>query len=133
MEKSKDAVLVFEDDWCLIWYNDYLQTVAIDYKDHREATVVLSLTEWWQTSAKILRVRNGDLQPAELNGQIQIPKVPAKLSRNRITFTVRCPFCDETHIHGAGADGNLYGHRSAHCRNVTPESAAGYELIPEKI
>jgi hypothetical protein len=55
-----------------------------------------------------------------------IPKVPAKLSRDKRTFEIFCPYCGEIHTHGAGEDGNLYGHRAAHCY---AHDIGGYELV----
>jgi hypothetical protein len=56
-----------------------------------------------------------------------IPKVAAKLSKDKRTFEIFCPYCGEIHTHGAGEDGNLYGHRVAHC--VNEYDNAGYDLV----
>jgi hypothetical protein len=57
-----------------------------------------------------------------------IPKVPAKLSKDKRTFEIFCPYCGEIHTHGAGEDGNLYGHRVAHCY-PNGNNIGGYDLV----
>jgi hypothetical protein len=56
-----------------------------------------------------------------------IPKVAAKLSKNKRTFEILCPYCGEIHTHGAGKDGNLYGHRLSHC--INKHDNGGYDLV----
>jgi hypothetical protein len=63
----------------------------------------------------------------ELNERF-IPKVAAKLSKDKRTFEILCPYCGEIHTHGAGVDGNLYGHRVSHCVSLS-DHGAGYYLV----
>lgn len=78
----------------------------------------------------------------------QIPDTPARLvspasKDEHWTFRVKCPFCQRTHIHGAGpsaADSHTqYGHRVAHCIDVwrngrlvfaKPATPQTYNLVP---
>jgi transposase-like protein len=60
----------------------------------------------------------------------EIPKVVAKLSRDKKTFKINCPYCHKTHTHGAGNDQKAYGHRLAHCDN-TDANNVGYDLVSE--
>jgi hypothetical protein len=57
-----------------------------------------------------------------------IPKVAARLSKDKRTFTILCPYCGEIHTHGAGEDGKLYGHRVAHCYQ-NGNNIGGYNLV----
>jgi hypothetical protein len=58
-----------------------------------------------------------------------IPKVPAKLSQDKRTFEIFCPYCGEIHVHGAGLDGKAYGHRATHCVNPNEYDNDGYTLV----
>lgn len=45
---------------------------------------------------------------------------------NPWTVTIQCPHCTQTHIHGAGQNGETgNGHRVSHCDNKT-EPNTGY-------
>lgn len=41
---------------------------------------------------------------------------------------IACPHCGETHTHGLGVDGDLWGHRVAHCRTEDRGLFLGYEI-----
>ena len=62
------------------------------------------------------------------------PFVPATFVRHRRgdLFTIHCPFCGQTHTHGAGRHGedprDFAFHRVAHCRIRTPANSRGYVL-----
>jgi len=57
------------------------------------------------------------------------PVILATLSRDGRTVAIRCPYCQREHTHGAaGIVDGTNPHRSAHCRDQQPGSAAGYVI-----
>jgi len=44
------------------------------------------------------------------------------------TVEITCPYCGRRHLHGLGAEGDLWGHRVAHCVGGKPNP--GYDIIP---
>lgn len=54
----------------------------------------------------------------------EVPTVPGVPSEDGTTLTIEvCPYCGQTHRHGAG-----YGHRIAHCASPTPPNR-GYIIV----
>lgn len=43
-----------------------------------------------------------------------------------IWLLLSCPYCGRRHVHGAGIDGTVDGHRVAHCWKPSPRSDRGY-------
>jgi hypothetical protein len=41
-----------------------------------------------------------------------------------------CPFCKRWHFHGYSENGELDGHRGAHCSEQTPFTETGYIVKP---
>lgn len=63
------------------------------------------------------------------------PEVPATLQpprtpRNCWTWIIRsCPYCSQTHTHGAGRNGTVAGSRVAHCATGSSPKPS-YRITP---
>jgi hypothetical protein len=53
--------------------------------------------------------------------------LPPRRSGGAWLAVVTCPHCGTQHIHGAGSDGVILGHRLSHCVTARP-MGAGYVL-----
>lgn len=51
---------------------------------------------------------------------------PTRRSEGWLWIVPKCPYCTREHVHGAGIDGTVDGHRVSHC--ASGESNAGYFL-----